>query len=70
MAAAQPAAMGQRGEDLTPQTTPTPGRREAGSPPERGKERRRAAVRLSAAIASGGEVREGYRTRETAYAFH
>eukprot|EP00969_Alexandrium_andersonii_P256219 11327279-Alexandrium_andersonii.AAC.1 len=59
MAAAQPAATRHRGEDRTPQTTPTPGRRGAGSPPERGKERRRASVRPAAAGASGGEVRDG-----------
>eukprot|EP00969_Alexandrium_andersonii_P231659 10230653-Alexandrium_andersonii.AAC.1 len=59
MAAAQPAATGQRGEDLTAHTAPRPGRRVAGRPPERGNERRRPAIKSAAAAISGGEVKEG-----------
>eukprot|EP00969_Alexandrium_andersonii_P348651 15416447-Alexandrium_andersonii.AAC.1 len=49
---------------------PRPGRREAGSPPERGNARRSAAVRLAATTASGGAVWHGYRVSGAAYAFH
>eukprot|EP00969_Alexandrium_andersonii_P159624 7053015-Alexandrium_andersonii.AAC.1 len=40
IAAAQPAAAGHRGAERTAHVAPRPGRREAGSPPERGNARR------------------------------
>eukprot|EP00969_Alexandrium_andersonii_P141040 6237614-Alexandrium_andersonii.AAC.1 len=59
MEAAQPAATGQRGEDLTAHTAPRPGRRVAGRPPECGNEQRRPAIKSAAAAVPGGEVSEG-----------
>eukprot|EP00969_Alexandrium_andersonii_P109612 4835242-Alexandrium_andersonii.AAC.1 len=56
IAAAQPAAAGQRGAERTAHTAPRPGRREAGRPPERGNALRSAAMRLAATTASGGAV--------------
>eukprot|EP00969_Alexandrium_andersonii_P179659 7941205-Alexandrium_andersonii.AAC.1 len=66
IAAAQPAATGQRGADRTAHAAPRPGRRDAGSPPERGNARRRADMRLAVTTASGGAVWEGYNVSGTA----
>eukprot|EP00969_Alexandrium_andersonii_P172448 7623440-Alexandrium_andersonii.AAC.1 len=59
MAAAPPAAAGHLGAERMAHMAPKPGRRVAGSPPERGKARWRAAMRLAVTTVSGGAVWDG-----------
>eukprot|EP00969_Alexandrium_andersonii_P224793 9927715-Alexandrium_andersonii.AAC.1 len=47
---------------------PRPGRRVAGSKPERGNARRNAAMRLAVTTATGGAVWDGQRVSGTPYA--
>eukprot|EP00969_Alexandrium_andersonii_P230728 10189842-Alexandrium_andersonii.AAC.1 len=59
MAAAHPVAAGHLGAERMAHMAPRPGRRVAGSSPERGNARRSAAMRFAATTASGGAVWDG-----------